>query len=572
MNEITTAADLQTRKRFALTSPALDALRGDLMLMGTVMDSITQVVDAPTLRRVRQMRAQLFGALASVVVTGAPGSGVSSLVRALAGGAGPGAEPPTLRDARPPLAKLARQPLPVDLIELPEAMDPAVLAERAAQVGGLDTELCVAVFPAPRLLTADDFQMVRLLRGAADRQPIFFINQIDLLDHPVADTEQIRRRIVAMAARHATGTTPLMVFGSLRWAEVGLIDRLCDLPDQSRRSMIRLLEAGEEVEALTAAELGWQMSGMAALAEAIGQGIACGPLPRAMSRAERQLRTALAGGDPDPTTAAVMFDGTLTAQLSQAEVVHRVEVLARRLQSELRSETAVLVAEFRARMAKAGALFVDTAVAEMVAHMEREGPPLHWEVDPVRLRIQLRAACLGFAQSCRALTDRMLRRAARELVVIYRDLLGPAGAAAVPEPPPGSFVAVPALDGGTISIDMQAGAWRWRLRASQNSAAQVREFRARVSEENEALLAEVEARHRSAPVDAVRATLGAFLQAQADGLAAMAKARAVGPDLLSRALFGEDRHEKAAIRAAALQALDAAAAAGRPTLGQTGGS
>jgi hypothetical protein len=266
-----------------------------------------------------------------------------------------------------------------------------------------------------------------------------------------------------------------------------------------------------------------------------------------------------------------MFDGTLAARLDHGEVRHRCEVLARRLQSELRSETAVVVAEFKARMAKAGALFVDTAVAEMVAHMDREGAPLHWEVDPVRLRIQLRAACLGFAQSCRALTDRMLRRAARDYAVIYRDLLGTAGVDAVPEPPLGTFVSVPALDGRTISVDLQAGSWHWRLRASQNSAAQVREFKARVMAETEALLREVEDRHRAAPADAVRFSLGAFLQSQTDALVAMARAGTIGPDMLSRALFGEDRYHKAALRAAALEALDAANASGTGTLGQREG-
>jgi hypothetical protein len=501
-----------------LSAPRLTALREELSTLQEALRSIQPRVDPAALRLVRQFHAQLATSTAHLTLSGTPGAGVSSLTRMLSGDQG-GA--PQRDNHSTQVDAVVESVLPVRLIETAAA--PALESMRGLSNRLSENNLALIVLRADLLIGSIDFSLVRLLREPHQNPIILFVNRIDLLDEPGEDMAAIRSRLEEMIQRHRPNSSVKIVFGSLSWAEAAQTGLLAGLSDDSKESLLALAEVAEVDGDDHAPSFVWKLSGLPELVDAIGLALEESPLRRVLGKIRRHLQSALADLDVENRGMASSLDPSLAVQLSVAEATHRAAALSQRLIAEMDRQISHIEGQVRSRIERVGCDYAQSALAEMQHVLEdRTDSAMQWDVDPFRVRLQLRSACLGFAQSCRALTDRMLRRAAREYATLSRDLLGSETGLAAPETALGTFLSVRAPELHKPAIGMGDGPWSWRPRSGQTRPARLREFKSHLNVKIASLLREAEDRQIAAPTKAMRQRLEEFLVQQAEALIALA--------------------------------------------------
>jgi hypothetical protein len=496
-----------------LSAPRLTALREELASLQNALRSIQPRVDATALRLMRQFHAQLASTSAVVSLVGTPGAGVSTLIRLLSGDLGDAPQ----RDGT---ASTISTPtvLPVRLTDTKVGQthenNRRSIAERMAE-----NTLNLVVLRADRLKGAVDLGLVRLLREGAKHPMILFVNHVDLLDDPASEIGSIRTMLQALVGRHHSGPLPPIVFGSLSWAEAAQTGRLSALSEDSKEALLSLAEVADVDGDDHPPSFVWKLSGLPDLIEAIGAVLDESPLRRMLGNIRRHLQVALAdlGGDAALADAGLNAAGTVALTLD--DVGRRAEALSQRLMADLDRQSALIVDQVRARIARVGNDYAESAVADMLLRFDRVDAPLQWEMDPFRAKLQLRSACLGFAQSCRALTDRMLRRGARDFAALSRELLGTDASLPAPESALGTFMSIRAPEPkGTGHGDK----WSWRPRSGHIKLARVREFRSHINLQVAILLRDAEERQINAPMEAMRKRLADFLRDQSKALITLA--------------------------------------------------
>ncbi len=501
-----------------LSAPRLTALREELSTLQTALRCIQPRVDPAALRLVRQFHAQLSASTAILNVSGTPGAGVSTLTRLLAGDQGG----PPRRDGQTAIHRQTRAPvLPVRLTEL-SGLTAALDKTRSLTIRLAENNLALVVLRADRLLGAIDFSLVRLLREQIHHPMILFVNQIDLLDDPAPEMARIRAQIDDLIARHHQGTAPTIVFGSLSWAEAAQSGRLSALSDDGKEALLALAEVADVDGDDHAPSFVWKLSGLPDLMDAIGLALEESPLRRMLGKIRKHLQTALADLDVDNRGMALGLDPSLAVQLSVAEVTHRSDALSQRLILEMDRQIDHIVGQVQTRINRVGSDYAQLELADMQRMLDGPDAPNQWDIDPFRVRLQLRSACLGFAQSCRALTDRMLRRAAREFATLSRDLLGSETGLAAPETALGTFLSVRAPDLHKPTPGVSEGPWTWRPRSNQTRPTRLRDFKSHLNLKIASLLREAEDRQISAPTKAMRDRLQDCLRQQSEALIALA--------------------------------------------------
>ncbi len=504
-----------------LSAPRLTALREELSTLQTALRSIQPRVDPAALRLVRQFHAQLSASTAILNVSGTPGAGVSTLTAMLAGhqGGAPQRELPAVTKAQ--ARHSSHTVLPVRLVE-PAKHSGGIDRNRSLSTRLSENNVALIVLRADLLLDAVDFSLVRLLREPSRHPMILFLNRIDLLKSPACDIVKIRARLDDILARHHTGAPPSVIFGSLAWAEAAQSGRLASLPDDSKESLLALAEVADVDGDDHAPSFVWKLSGLPDLMDAIGLALEESPLRRMLGKIRRHLQVALADLDVGKQGMASGLDPSLAVQLSVAEATHRAEALAQRLTVEMDRQIDHIVAQVRTRIERVGSEYAKAEISEMQLLLDGKDVPLQWDVDPFRVRLQLRSACLGFAQSCRALTDRMLRRSAREFASLSRDLLGSETGLAAPETALGTFLSVRAPELHHPTPGMSDGPWTWRPRSGQTRPTRLREFKSHLNVKIASLLQEAEDRQITAPTKAMRDRLKDCLRQQSEALISLA--------------------------------------------------
>ncbi len=508
-------------------------LRTEIGTLQTAMNSMLPLLDTTSTRLIKQFQSQLAAVSATVLIAGGPQAGASTLVRVLSGewGSHPRLDGPSrLRHRALGTGALSIEPpflknlgvLPVRLTENPAALDPQVLRQRAELTLPQEVELEVVVLEADRLLSSVDLSLVRLLKGGASQKLILFVNQIDALSNPAVEIPAIKAKLVDMIARHCGAAKPVVVFGSLLWAEAALQDRLAMMAQPSKEALLTLAEVADVEGDDHAPSFVWQLSGVPQLVTVIGSALAESPLKRVLGKVRRQLRAVLGTIDAPGDDQGHNVDHDLALQLAVEEITRRSEAVSHRLLTDLHRQSTAVCAQFLHRINRIAAQYTETAVAEVTKRLNQVNGLSHWEVDSFRLRLQIRSACLAHAQSCRALCDRMLRRAARELTMISRDVFDSVAPVRHPEPALGTFVSVRTADGRVTGPEIPTGTWLWKPAVGQQTATKLRDFRVFLAAHIETQLSETEQRQLQAPVEAMRLRLAEYLAGQTGDLLAQA--------------------------------------------------
>ena len=451
--------------------------------------------------------------------------------------------------------QLPRYPFPVSLQDTPGVNDPFLMREQITLRCVRNSELCIMVLSAAQALNTVDLALLRLLSTLDRRQLIIFVNRIDELESPANQVGEIRASLGTTLRKHGIDSVTDIVFGSAKWAEAALTRRPGDLPQAGQQALRDWAKTADVPQGYSdpCASI-WHLSGLPALIRAIGDCITEGSPNRLMQKVRRELKNLVAQsyagllGEGDP------LNGVEGVHLTEAQVQARVRSIAQNLYDDLRRETDRTFQELRGRLGGASEQFVETIVTAMIRHIAVYGIDGKWECDPMRLRVQLRAAYMNFARSTRAAAERILARAADEMGDLYHALLGEPGKTLKLEPPGVPQLLPPAAVGKTIIVDLQGGWWKRWIKLHRGAKAFAGEYRTLIANEANSIVSEIEEQQVSLVDAALRRTLQGFLDEHAETLTSIARAGRVTQAGLRNAV-GADRHS--ALR----KQLEAAAAA-----------
>ncbi|WP_176556239.1 dynamin family protein [Rubellimicrobium rubrum] len=437
---------------------------------------------------------------------------------------------------------LPQYPFPFSLQDTPGVNDPFLMREQITLRCVRNSELCIMVLSAAQALNTVDLALIRLLSTLDRRQLIIFVNRIDELENPAQQVEEIRTSLDATLRKHGIGSVTDIVFGSAKWAEAALTGRPGDLPEAGQQALLDWAKVADVPRDNPDPSMSiWHLSGIPALIRAIGDRVAEGSPHRLMQKVRRDLKNVVAQsyagllGEGGPTT------GVEGVHLTEAQMQARIRALVQDLQAELRRDTTEILQELRTRLGAASEQFVETTVAAMIRHIEVYGIEGQWECDPMRLRVQLRAAYMGFARSIRASSQRILARAAREMGDLYHELLGEPGRTLKLEAPMVPQIPAPVAIGKTIIVDLQGGWWKRWIKMRRGAKAFAGEYRTLIANEAHSIVSEIEEQQVSAVDAALRRTLQEFLDEHSETLTGIAKAGRVTQAGL-RSAIGADRH------------------------------
>ena len=433
-------------------------------------------------------------------------------------------------------------PFPFSLQDTPGVNDPFLMREQITLRCVRNAELCVMVLSAAQALNTVDLALIRLLSTLDRRQLIIFVNRIDELERPAEQVAEIKGFLDSTLARHGVGSVSHIVFGSAKWAEAALAGTPGDLPQAAQAALLDWARVADVPRDSDPTRMIWHLSGMPALVRAIGDRVSEGSPQRLMQKVRRDLKNVVTQSFAGVLGESGGVDGADRVLLTEAQVQARLRAAVQDLQAELRQDSAEIVAELRGRLRAASDQFTETTVAGMIRHIEVYGIEGHWECDPMRLRVQLRAAYMQFARAIRATGHRVLARAAQDTAAIYHDLLGEPAQRLQLEPPLVPSIPAPVAIGKTIVVDLQGGWWKRWLKLRRGAQAFAGEYRALIASEAAAIVAEIEESQVASVEAALRRALQEFVDEHAQTLLGIARAGSVtGAGL--RSAVGADRHQ-----------------------------
>lgn len=452
--------------------------------------------------------------------------------------------------------KVPQYPVALSLQDTPGVNDPFLMREQITLRCVRNTELCVVVLSAGQALNTVDLALIRLLATLEKRQVVVFVNRIDELAKPSVQVNEIRESLSSTLSRHGVGGAADIVFGSAKWAEAAVAGKLDNLPADSKASLFDWALAADGVDSDDPAMQAWQLSGIPALLNAVGERVAEGSAHRTLQKARKQVKNIVAQSVASNMAGSVEFDGRAKALMRPGEVRKRVAAKKRELQADLQRETQEIVGDLKGRMKSANESFVEATVNAMIKHIEIYGMEGQWECDPMRLRMQLRVAYLNFARSTRALAQSTLTRAAKEMVGLYQEVLGDPAADIKLEPPMAPQVPPPVAIGKTIVIDLQSSWWKRWVRVRRTADAFASDYKALIASETTAIVKEIEDQQVINVTEALQVALTEFLDDHGEALEEIAEAGSVDKENLMAAIGDKERMAKAEVFEAALTALE----------------
>ncbi len=450
---------------------------------------------------------------------------------------------------------IPQYPIALSIQDTPGVNDPFLMREQITLRVVRNTELCVVILSANQALNTVDLALIRLLSTLEKRQVVIFVNRIDELERPSTQVTEIRDSLQGTLARHGVGGTAEIVFGSAKWAEAALQRNLDSLSPASVETLLDWASAAGIDDPGDEVEYAWSLSGLPALIGAIGERVAEGAANRALVKSRKQVRNIVSQALATNMAGGMQFDGSATVLLRPGDVKSKMQTLSRGLQTELDREMSAIITDLKSRMRSANEGFVDSTVAAMVQHIAIYGTEGQWECDPMRLRMQLRVAYLNFGRATRGLAQSILSRASKEVLGVYKELLGPPASELQLESPMAPAVPPPVAIGKTIVVDLQASWWKRWMRSRRGAEAFAGEYRALIASETSAIVSEIEDQQVVAVNEALRSALSEFLEDHTEALIEIAKSGSVDKEKLSEAMGEKERAERTAALETAINIL-----------------
>ena len=414
------------------------------------------------------------------------------------------------------------------LRDTPGVNDTFMMREQITINSIRDSRLCVVVLSAGQALSTMDMALLRLISNVQAREVVIFVNRIDELADPAAETGEIERSLRETLARHDVARDVAILFGSALWATHALSGGAEPLPAASARGLARY--AAAPANAATVAALGdgagtaaraWRLAGLPALPRCIAERIAEGPGRAMLAEARDETGNLLAAIEAEDADALLQLHGDTARRIDRAALSERLDALEVNLRAALDKCNAEAAAGLDSRMDRARQRFVGRVLDALASHIRTYGEHDRWHYNPSGLRMMLRTAYLSFGGAVRKNAEATYSVACTELEKVYSDMFGIAPGKVKLKPPPAPRLLPPATVGQTIALDLQASWWRkwWRSRRAEDNAR--RQYAALIGEETGRIVADLSQNLAAEYCRQTVAVLDEFMAGQRDSLLAL---------------------------------------------------
>jgi hypothetical protein len=430
-----------------------------------------------------------------------------------------------------------RQPdLPYRLCirDTPGVNDTFMIREQITVNAIRESRLCVVVLSAHQTLSTVDMALIRLISNVNARDVIIFVNRIDELGDPVAETAEIRESIVGTLRALDGPTDAEIIFGSAHWASKALSGTLGELGEASGAALIQWAEThlSEDLADLTIDDAVWTLSGVPALCTAIAARIDEGEgaeFTRRIARSARNLANSLAA---TRNVVSRRISGSPVKPVQRKDIGRELDRITAQSREALEEELATTFAQFDDRMSSARQSFLVRATASLIKHLEMYGDNEVWKYDPSGLRLLLRSGYRVFTSKASKSAERVLNKATQDIRDLYIAVFQIPEAAialqapSVPKPPP------PVILGSAIALDLKGNWWTswWRRRRSYKAFAE--EFSELIDAEIEPFVVSLRADYAEPYGEALREALDELIDQQRAHLNELADKTDVGIDEL----------------------------------------
>ncbi|MEO0991258.1 MAG: hypothetical protein AAFX00_09950, partial [Pseudomonadota bacterium] len=283
----------------------------------------------------------------------------------------------------------------------------------------------------------------------------------------------------------------------LNWAETELDDR----PDVS---------APEEMV--------WELSGVPALYRALTERIVEGVGAELITRVGRSAANLVNGVE---ATAQVVAQGDSQIGMSRDELMIEIGLIESRSRDALEQSMTGLVKTFNTRMDRSHKSFLDRALANLIAHLEKYGEQSTWEYSPAGLRLLLRSAYQVFGAKAQSAASQIYQSAADDYGALSLKLLGDSVEGYAVQAPEPDRLPPPVALGQTIALDLQGRWWKnwWQRRRGYRAFASG--YYELIHAETQPIVEELKQTHTKIVAEGARKTLEDMLAEQRSILTAI---------------------------------------------------
>ena len=445
-------------------------------------------------------------------------------------------------------------PFRLCLRDTPGVNDTFMMREQITIQAIRDSRICVVVLSAGQALTSVDMGLIRMISNLQSREVVIFVNRIDELAEPAAQTAEIEASIRQTLEAHHGPQDAAIIFGSAYWANRVLTGELEDMEAASSAALLDWAQASVNASHArhSAQNMVWELSGLPALNRAISERIASDLGTPLLPRIASSAVTAATGQE---AANAVMVQGAGgTAHSNIHDIRAAFEQIARSHLQQLEAEIDSVFEAYRERADRAHATFTDRATHALIGHLETWGEECHWEYDPAGLRMLLRTAYSVMSKRLRAAAQVRYEAAVQDIAGLLYDGFGAAVEGiqlSVPEVPPAGS---PVVLGQAIALDFNDSWWAAWWRRTRGYKAFAKRFRSLIEGETEDFMTQLKTVQTADARAAVLARLQAFFEDQRDILLEITDCSRAGGDM--QALFtGPDGRGRRQQAAAALETL-----------------
>lgn len=398
------------------------------------------------------------------------------------------------------------------ICDTPGVNDTFMMREQITMRSLRGSELCVVVLSAHQALTTVDIALMRIIANLESRQIILFVNRVDELANPAAQIEEIHAGIKQTLKTFNVASDVKIIFGSAMWGEAALMGDHGLLSADSLAALKSYAAARADLAGAEDWDSVWELSGVPALLQAIGERITDGAGKRFVEKVRRgalnlaseanATLTTRQPGAPIPTLA--LPEGNISPEVAMGALVKNYE-------TELAALCSGLAGDLSQRLDAAEVGFVKRATDSLIHFLGQYGEQGTWQYDPTGLRVLQRSAYLSFGRSLTGKANTLYANAAAHVQSVYGLMMNGASPAIRIEPPLVPHLPPPVSLGKTIALDLQSNWWRRWWQKRQGYEAYAKDYARLIQTETHSMTTELQEGQVSVVLEQVRTVLRDFL-------------------------------------------------------------
>ncbi|WP_371171509.1 dynamin family protein [Aliiroseovarius sp. 2305UL8-7] len=354
------------------------------------------------------------------------------------------------------------------LRDTPGVNDTFMMREQITLNSISESRVCVVVLSAHQALSTMDAALLRMICTVQQRQVVIFVNRIDELPDPIAESEKVGASIRKTLDRIGLDDSMTLLFGSGYWANCAIGDTLDKMAPASMNALASWAKAkripfATEQDKKAAA---MQASGVMDLQVEIAERIVEGPAEWMLKEIQRDIVSITAMNEKIEKAAAHRASGS---GAGMDDLRRSFEQLRTATLCKLDSDTDAAREFLLSRLERGQTVFLNAALEALESHIATYGENDSWSHDPSTLRTTMRSAYLTSMVKVRRAAEAAMENFHDKLHGELESELGLFSEDDSPEMPAVPDARAPTVLAKTLSLDLNGKWWQriWGLGAKQ---------------------------------------------------------------------------------------------------------